>query len=202
MLISEIITEVINEVGGDTTDTDLIAKMLIFAKGALRRFPLFAKSRLLTNISYATLPVGVNYITTPTYFLDEKFVWYEESGNRKEIIKVDDKIFLNLVNTQSSGAPQYYHITGNVLEFNVNADADRVIYVEHAAEVDNVTASSDFFGSTDMLEILKDGIKSTYYSDYVEDPIKGTAKLSLFKAGLDKLEERHMIQTMGGHIGN
>lgn len=201
MLISEIITEVISEVGGDTTDTDLIAKMLILAKGALRRFPLFAKARLLTNVSYATLLTGVNYITTPTYFLDEKFVWYEEEGNRKEIIKVDDDKFLELVNTQSTGVPKYYHITGNVMEFNVNSDADRVIYVEHAAEVDNVAATDDFFGSTDMLEILKDGMKATYYSDYVEDPVKGDKKLALFKAGLDKLEERHMIQTMGGHIG-
>ena len=45
-------------------------------------------------------------------------------------------------------------------------------------------------------------MKSTYYSDYVEDVNKGAAKLSLFKAGLDKLEERYMIQNFGGHIGD
>ena len=46
MIISDIINEVVSEVGGDTSDTDLAAKMLIFAKGALRRFPLFSKARL------------------------------------------------------------------------------------------------------------------------------------------------------------
>jgi len=202
MLVSEIITEVISEVGGDTSDTDLAAKMLIFAKGALRRFPLFAKARLFNIISYATLPAGEYYLTTPTYFLNEKLVWYEEDGKKKVLFKKDDDKFAEIINTSASGVPVYYHITGNVLEFDKKSDKDRIIYVEHAGEVDNITAASDFFGSTDMLEILKDGMKATYYSDYVEDEPKGREKLGLFKAGLDELENRHMIQTMGGHIGD
>jgi hypothetical protein len=201
MLISAVIDEVISEVGGDTSDTDLISKMLIFAKGALRRFPLFTKSRLLYITSYATLSAGVNYITTPTYFLDERQVWYEESGSRKIIDKVTDAVFAQIVNNQSTGVPTKYHITNNVIEFNINNDVERVIFVEHLGEVDNVALTSDFFGSTDMLEILKDGIKATYYSDYVEDATKGDKKLSLFKAGLDKLTERHMIETLGTHVG-
>ena len=202
MLISDIITEIITEVGGDVSDSALIAKMLIFVKGALRRFPLFARSRLLYVTSYATLPAGVNYITTPTYFLDERLVWYEENGQRKVIDKVTDDVFARNVNNQVSGPPRYYHIANNVIEFNVNNDVERVIYVEHLGEVDNVTASSDFFGSTDMLEILKDGAKATYYSDYVEDAQKGNSKFSLFSEGLKKLTERHMIETCGGHIGD
>ena len=202
MIISDIITEVITEVGGDTSDTDLASKFLTFAKGALRRFPLFSKSRLLYITSYATLAAGANYITVPTYFLDERAVWYEESGARQIIEKKDDDKFAQIVNTSSSGAPQFYHITNNTIEFDRNNDSARVIYVEHASEVDDVNAASTFFGSTDMLEILKDGIKATYYGEYVEDPIKGDKKLAVFKAGLDALEERHMKQTMGGHIGD
>jgi hypothetical protein len=201
MLISEIILEVISDVGADSTDTVLIGKMLTFAKGSLRRFPLFTKSRLLYITSYATLLSGTNYLTTPTYFLDEKSVWYEESGNRQIIDKVTDDEFARIVNTNSSGAPEFYRIYNNVIEFDKNSDSNRIIYVEHLGEVDNITASSDFFGSTDILEILKDGMKASYYSDYVEDPVKGREKLSLFQAGLDKLEERHMIETKGGHIG-
>jgi hypothetical protein len=202
MLISDIITEIITEVGGDVSDSALIAKMLIFVKGALRRFPLFAKSRLLYVTSYATLSANVNYITTPTYFLDERAVWYEESGSRKIIEKVTDEVFAQVVNNQVYGPPRYYHIANNVIEFNVNNDVERVIYVEHLGEVDNVALTSDFFGSTDMLEILKDGVKATYYSDYVEDAQKGNSKFSLFSEGLRKLTERHMIETCGGHIGD
>lgn len=202
MIISDIITEVISEVGGDTSDTDLQAKMLIFAKGALRRFPLFSKARLFNITSYATLVAGANYLTTPTYFLDEKQVWYEEDGTRHIIVKKDMDKFSELIRTDVTGKPEYYFISGNVIQFDKNCDADRIIYVEHAGEVDDITAASDFFGSTDMLEILKDGIKATYYTDYVEDINKSGVKLALFKGGLDELEKRNMIQTMGGHIGD
>ena len=121
--------------------------------------------------------------------------------NHQKCDKKDDNDFLNIVDTTASGAPQYFNIVGNVIYFDKNSDADRVIYIEHSGEVDNVTAASDFFGNTSMLEILKDGMKATYYSDYVEDPVKGDKKFGLFKAGLDKLESDYMIQTMGGVIG-
>jgi hypothetical protein len=177
--------------------------MLIFTKGALRRFTLFSKARLFDIVSYATLSAGQNYLTTPTYFLNEIKIWYEESGKRKEIIRKDETKFLDLVNTTASGAPEYYHIVGNVIEFDKNSDSDRVIYVEHSGEVDDITAASNFFGNTEMLEILKDGIKATYYTEYVEDSSgKGDKAIGRFKSGLDKLEERYMIQNCGGHIGD
>lgn len=203
MIISDIINEVISEVGGDTSDTDLQAKMLIFAKGALRRFPLFSKARLLTIISYATLTAGQNYLTTPTYFIDETKLWYEESGKRHEILRKNESEFMAIVDTTATGAPQYYHIVGNVIEFDKNADQDRIIYIEHKGEVDDITSASDFFGNTSMIEILKDGIKGTYYGEYVEDSSgKGDKAMGRFKAGLDKLEEDYMIQNCGGHIGS
>ena len=202
MLISDIITEVITGVGGDTDDTVLVDNMLVFAKGALRRFPLFSRTRLFTIISYATLSSGASYLTTPTYFLDEQQIWYEESGSRQIITKKDQGKFSDLISTSATGAPEFYYIIGNVIQFDKKCDTDRVIYVEHFGEVDAVTAASNFFGNTEMLEMLKDGIKATYYSDYTEDPTKGDKKLALFKAGLDKLEERHMINTCGGHIGD
>lgn len=200
MIISNIIIEVIAECGGDTADTGLAAIMLNCVKGALRRFPLFSKSRLLYITSYATLTAGTNYLTTPTYFLDEREVWYDDSGMKRIIHKKEDHEFALIVNTSASGNPEFYRITNNVIEFDKNSDQDRVIYVEHLGEVDDVTAASNFFGSSDMLEILKDGIKGTYYSDYTEDPARGREKLAIFKAGLDELESRYMIQTQGGHI--
>ncbi len=204
MLISEIINEIISEVGGDVDDTDLQGKLLTCAKGALRRFPLFCRNRLLIDTSYATLSSGANYITTPTGFIREannRSVYYIESGTRKYIDKLTTSQFGDKVNTTTSGKPAFYHIVENVIEFDKNADADLVIYVEHIQEVDNVIATTNFFGSSEMLEVLKDGMKYTYYSDYVEDPAKGGEKLNLFKIGLDTLEEKFMIDEQGSHVG-
>ncbi len=203
MLISAIIDEVISDVGADTTDTGLVAKMLTFTKGALRRFPLFTRNRLLIDTSYATLSAGANYITTPTGFIREsnnRSVYYIESGARKYIDKLTTSEFGDRVDTTASGKPTYYHIVENVIEFDKNADADLVIYVEHIQEVDNVTAASNFFGSSEMAEILKDGIKAVYYSDYVEDNPKGAEKWSLFKIGLDTLEEKFIMSEQGDFI--
>lgn len=202
MIISSILSEVAQEIGADTTDTGLQAILLTCAKGALRRFPLFAKSRLLYITSYATLTAGTNYLTTPPYFLDEREVWYEDSGMKKIIHKKEDHEFALIVNTSASGNPEFYRIINNVIEFDKNAASDMVIYVEHLGEVDDVTATSNFFGSSDMLEILKSGTKATYYANYTESPAQGIYELNLFKAGLDALEQQYMIQQCGGHIGD
>ena len=200
MLISEVITEVITEVGGDTTDTTLIANMLIFAKGALRRFPLFSRSRLLIGTSYATLAVGENYLTTPTGFIREVSIYYVETdGNRKYLEKITEGEFGSRVTTDS-GTISYYRIVGNVIEFDRKTDTERVVYVEHHKEVDNVAVADDFFGSTDMLEVLKDGMKYYYYK-YVEDTAGNDKEaLALFKTGLDELESKFMMSEQGGYV--
>ncbi len=201
MLISELISEIITEVGGDTTDTALTAAMLVFAKGALRRFPLFSRNRLLVDTSYSTLSSGANYLTTPTGFIREISIYYEETGGaRKYIEKLTEGQFGSRVNTGTSGTISYYRIVGNVIEFDRNTDTERVIYVEHFKEVDDIETTDNFFGTSDMLEILKDGMKATYYSDYVEDDAKGDRKMGLFKAGLDELESKFMMSEHGGHI--
>ena len=200
MLISEIIGEVLSDVGEDSGDTDLIAKVLIFAKGALRRFPLFCRSRLLMDTSYATLKAGVNYLTTPTGFIEEIAIYYLVDGKKNYIDKATESEFGDAQNTQLTGNPSYYRIVGNVIEFDKSAAEDLVIYVEHFKEVDNVALADDFFGSTDILEILKDGMKATYYSDYQEDVAKGKEKLALFKVGLDTLDSKFMVKELGTHV--
>lgn len=203
MLISDIITEAMKEVGADLDDTDLEEKMLTLVKGALRWFPLFCRDELLVATSYATLEAGANYLTTPTGFIrevGEDSVYYIEDGAHKIITKLTDKEFRAVVNTSNTGKPQYYRVISNAIEFDRSADADIDIYIEHFVEVDDVAADDTFFGNTTMVEILKQGVKATYYSDYVEDPAKGREKLDLFKAGLDEIESKHMVSSQGGHI--
>ncbi len=55
MLLSEIITEVMGDVGEDTADTALVALMLTWAKATLRRFGLFTRSRPFKTTSSVTL---------------------------------------------------------------------------------------------------------------------------------------------------
>jgi len=206
MLISEIITEVIDEIGGDSEDSTLSAKLLTFAKGALRRFPLLCRDRLLYATSYATLEAGENTLSVPTYFLagkGPKAVWYEESGRREIIHKLTDEKFIDYYNSEATGVPRYYHIASGTIEFDVKSNVDRVIYFNHLCEVDDITATSVFFGSSDMIEILKDGIKATYYTDYTEDTTgRGDKKAAQFEDGLNKLDSRYMREFLGTHAGD
>ena len=199
MLISEIRDEIISEVGQDTSDTTLAALIFGFIKSALRRFPRHTKTRLLLDTSYATLSSGANYLTIPTYFIQERAVYYINNGNRKDIPKLSFDDFNEQFNSTSTTKPTGYRIVGNVIEFLHKADKDYVIYVEHFKEVDNVALGDGFFGDTSMVEILKDGVKYYYYK-YAEDPNEASSWLVLFKAGLDELESDFISDEIGSHI--
>lgn len=199
MLISEIRDEIITEIGGDSSDTDLQAKIFQFIKTALRRFPRHTKNRLLLTTSYATLNSGKNYLTIPTYFIQERLIYLEENGNREPIQKLSLEDFTEKYNSSATGKPDYYRIIGNVIEFDKTADQDYTIYVEHFKEVDNVNLTDGFFGDTSMVEILKDGVKYYYYL-YAEDDARANNQLALFKAGLDELEADFISDDIPTHI--
>ena len=201
MLISEIIGEIISEVGEDSEDTALSAALLSFAKGAIRKIQLFSRERLLIGTSYATVSEGSNYLTTPTGFIREISIYYMDGDVRKVLEKLTESEFASRYNEGTNGTVSYYRIVGNVIEFDHNSDTDRVIYVEHYKEVDDVTADTNFFGNSSMIEVLKDGMKAGYYFEYVEDEPKGDKKMSLFKAGLDELESKFMMAEQGNYIG-
>lgn len=200
MIISSIITEVLQEVGGDVDDTAAQAILLTCAKGALRRFPLYTRARIIVNISYATLSAGANYLTTPTLFLRERSIYWLENGVKRFITKLTDDELGRRRNTNTTGTILYYRIIKNVIEFDKSAGGDVVIYVEHFIEVDDLTAATTFFGNTSLAEILKDGMKYTYYSDYTEDDKKADKKLALFKSGLDEVDAQFMMSEHGGYI--
>lgn len=198
MLLSEIRDEIINEVGGDVADTSLQNKIFGFMKSALRRFPLHTRSRLLIGTSTIALSTGENNKDLPTDFISELIIYRISSGSRINIEKPPS--FSAVVNTVSSGVPLYYEIQGNKIFFDKNADQVYTIYIEHFKEIDTVIAGDTWAYSSPMIEVLKDGTKYTYYSDYAEDPVKGREKLTLFVNGLDTIEEKFMIETGGTHI--
>jgi len=197
VLISDIIGEVIVDVGGDVADTELTTNLLSWAKSTLRRFPLFTRSRLLKTTSTITLSSGANSASLPTGFLRETFVFRKSSGSDIEIEKHPS--FKSVVNTSSSGTPLYYEIIGSTIYFDKNANADYTVYIEHSKEIDNVAAGDTWAYSSTMAEILKDGMKYYYFSN-AEDRASASDALSMMKIGLDKIEEDHMVDTCGSHI--
>ena len=200
MLISAIITEIVQETGGDTSDTDLAALILTCIKGALRRFPLFSRTRGIKTTSSISLTSGASSTSLPSGFINEEKVYWLENGARRNI--EDHPNFSGIVNTQDTGVPAYYEIVGATIYFDRKADKDYTIYIEHFKEIDAVAAGDTWAFDSSTAEILKDGAKYTYYSDYTEDQNKGAEKLALFKAGLQELESKFMIKTCGTHISD
>jgi len=197
MLISEIITEVIQDVGGDTSDTDLDALMLVWTKGTLRRFPMFARSRQIKTIGSVTLSSGANSASLPTDFIKESYVYRTSSGADIEI--ETHPHFKNVVNTSDSGIPTYYEIVGTTIYFDKNADTDYTIYIEYFKELDDIASTDTWSYDTSMLEVMKDGMKSYYYG-YVEDKTMRDDSLILFKNGLDEMEAQYVVETGGKYI--
>lgn len=197
MLVSEIISEVIQDVGGDTSDTDLTSLMLNWAKSTLRRFPIFSRSRLFNTTSSVTLSSGTSSATLPTGFLREIYIYRKSGGADIEIEKHPN--FKNVVNTTDTGTPLYYEIIGTTIYFDKAADSNYTIYIEHSKEIDGVASTDTWPYSSTMLEILKDGMKYYYYK-YTEDSANASEQLALMKSGLDQLEQEYMIDQQGGHI--
>lgn len=200
MLISEIATEIITEIGGDTSDTDLASKVVGFIKSALRRFPLHARDRFLTASKTATLNSGAYSVTLPDGMLDEMDVYYpSDTGVRENIDFKERGEFNRLFSPTGSGAPAFYSVIGSTVEFDKPADKAYTITFDCKQPVSNITAASTFTGADDVVEVLKDGAKMYYYS-YVEDPQNKADSLVMFRSGLDALDAKYSRNNLGTHI--
>jgi len=200
MLYSAIVTEIINEVGGDSSDTTLSTLVLGFVKSALRRFPRHTRSRFLYTAKSVTLAQAATSATLPTGFVRERAVYYVDDGNRVDIEKLSFDDFNSQYNSSASGTPQNgYRIIGNAIEFLRAADKAYTIYIECLQEIDDIESTDTFPGDSSIVEILKDGAKYYYY-DYEEDEKRCMDKLALFKAGLDKLDADFLSDDIPDHI--
>ncbi len=197
MLISEIISDVILDVGGESGDTTLTTNMLAWAKSALRRFALFTRARPFKTTSTVSVSSGANSVALPSGFLREVFVYRKSSGADIEIEKHPN--FKTVVNTSSSGELLYYEIIGSTIYFDKNSSGGETVYIEHYKEIDGVASGDTWDYSSPMIEVLKDGMKYYYYKN-VEDSPNAAESLNLFKAGLDKIEEDFIIDNSPGYI--
>ena len=199
MLISDLRDEIITEVGGDVSDSDLQAKVIGFIKSALRRFPRFSRNRMVRAQKTATLSAGGQTVAVPSGVVDILQAFYVYDGRREEITRPKLSRFNEEYRTDEVGHPYYFIIRGAEVEFDRPADMEYTIYFECNIEIDAVAASDTWAYSSDRAEIMKDGAKAYYYG-YVEDEAKESKSLSLFKAGLDALEREYSREEVADHV--
>ena len=199
MTISEIITEVMGDVGADTTDSGLTALMLTWTKATLRRFPRFARNRMMRAKKSGSLSAAASTMSVPSGVVDILKLFYEESGERKEIERPGIDKFTEEYRGEGSGPPQYCIVRTNTVEFDRPADQAYTIYYECNQEIDAVASSDTWSYSSDKAEILKDGMKFYYYG-YVEDSEKRDESKGNFKAGLDTLETEYIREEIPDHV--
>lgn len=203
MLVSEILTEVVTEVGADADDTALPTKLLGFAKSALRRFPRFSRNRITQGRVSGTLSAGASTMTLPAGLNMISQVFYEEDGERREIERPKLKEFNSRYRGNSIGNPEYCIVRADAdgvqtVEFNVKADKNYTVYFESSIDIDDISASDTWPYSSDRAEILKDGIKWYYYRS-IDDDLAGDHKTD-FGAGLKELEREFMREEMPDHV--
>lgn len=207
LTITQIITEIVTEVGGDTTDTTFAATMLVFLKSGMRKFPAFVKDRLL--LVQEELPLALNAQTlaltgTTKGFLKENHIWYTTAtGQRVPIIPPQSRDYFNQIyQTSSPGKPSYYIINGKTMQFDKKADEALTIGLEFFKEISDVTGSDTFFGDERTLEACKSLCKVGYYLDYEEDESKSARHERIASGIMLELESDYEDQEQAGHIGD
>jgi len=198
MLVSTIQSEIIAEIGGDTSDTALSTKVLGFINSALRKFPLWTRSRFMFATKTATLSSGGVSVSLPTGFIKERDVYYKEDNNRLRIEKPPSHSYFNDVANTSSGAPNFYQVIGQTVYFDHAADKDYTIYFECSIEQDGLATGDTVAFDSMVVEVVKDGAKY-YYFRYVEDDAGAGQQMTLFKNGLDELDAKYLSE-LGTHI--
>lgn len=203
MLISDIITEIMTDVGADLSDTVLTGKMLTFLKGGLRMIPVKARSRLLTAVSSVSLAENGYSVAVPTGFrkeVSDQSLWYVEGGSREPIIKYQRDDFTQIFNDTVLGPPKYFRIIGSTIEFDRRSEVARTIYVEHFKDISSVVAGDTFVGDDSLISAAKLLTKHIYFNDYEEDESRGKTALALAQDILQEIDSEYMENELGSHV--
>lgn len=200
MLISDIVNEVIREVGGDITDTGLQDNAFGYLKSALRRFPQNVRTRSIISKIPLTLAANAGTLQVPSGFMEERAIWYEVDGKRRNIHIIRDLFKFNaLYRGTSYGDPEYCRFYGTTIEFDRLADRVYSCFLEYFKEIDGVLIGDTWAYDSSMAEILKDGMKFYYYT-YAEDESKMATFASLFTSTLLSLENKFQREEMPDHV--
>lgn len=200
MTVQNLIDEIVSDIGGDTDDSDFETKVLGFIKNALRRLPEKARARSIVSKKTVALASGDQTASIPSTFLQERAVWYETDGKRKNIEVVRDTKRFNTFYTSSVGYPDKCRIYGGIIEFSRPTDAAYTVYVDCFIEIDDVESGDTFGFDSSIAEIVKEGAKYYYFHDYVEDEEKGKNKLLIFNDGLKSIDHKYQREELPDHV--
>lgn len=199
MTISEMRDEIIVDLGLDDEDSDVLAKVLAWIKQALRKLPLYARDRLLITTKSATLAASSNSLELPSDFINERYVYRVSGSARIEIRKQSYESFHASHSTSGSGNPNTYMIKDGVIYFDRSESEAETVYLEYFQDESGVSLTTDFFGSTDIAEIIKDLAKS-YHFEYEEDYEGADRYIVKATDGFRRLDERYQAEELSGYI--
>jgi len=204
MTINDILAEIINEVGGDSSDTTLTTKMLGFFKAGYRHIPAFIRDRNFTAVASYTLLAASNTValTNFTGFIREREIWFEgDNGIHIPIYKPPSlQYFHKVINPQKGGKPFYYRIYAQTLQFDKLADAGLIIGMDYFKAVSSIAGTDTWLADEQLMEGAKHFCKMIYFSDYEEDTEKASENERRGKDIIARLEEEYEVQELGGYV--
>lgn len=201
MLLSDLGLEVIGEIGGDSSDEQLVANIFNYMKAGMRHIPALIRSRMLTTRQTFVLPAN-NYLydlslLSPS-FIRERGFWYTDNNNKKvEIIRMDIHQFKQYQDVGSHSNPKYFYISQK--SFNVDRLAPSNITIEtdyFCGLTDNITNASAFTLGEDFIELVKYLTKMIYY-EYEDDDAKSDKNGARAKSLMEELSNRYEEDEQG-----
>lgn len=201
MLLSDLVSEVISEVGGDPTDSALATKVFGFMKAGMRTIPALIRGRMLTTRQTFTMPANTNSYDLGTLspsFIRERGFWYTDGNNKKvEIFRMDVSQFKQYQDVLAQSNPRYYNISiKNFLTDRLTPAALPIEVDYFCALTDSLTSSSTFVLGEDYIEMVKSLTMVKYYG-YQEDDVKIASNKGDAKTYLDEMGNRFEQDEMG-----
>lgn len=200
--MSDLITEVVGEIGGDPEDADLSNKLFGYMKSGMRIIPALIRSRIITTRKTFILPAGSNsYDLTqlsPSFLRERLFSYVDNNDKNVEIRRQSVGMFTQYQDPQLVGAyPMHYNISNNNVFFDRSAPQDLTINIDYFCGItDGLTINTVYFSSEDSIELVKSLCKIKYY-EYEEDDVKMASSKSDAKILMDEMESRYIEDELG-----
>lgn len=204
MTINDIISEIIEEVGGSTSDTVLSAKMLSFFKAGYRRLPAFVRDRNFLSEGTISLLTGSDTASLDGLdgFVREREVWFQ--GDNLVHIPIykppSNQYWHKVITPNASGKPFYYRIYNRTIQVDKKASQNLVIGIDYFKAVSAITGTDTWYPDEQVLEAAKHFCKMVYFSDYEEDATKARENERRGKEIAQILEEEYEVQELGSYV--
>lgn len=202
MLISDLVSEVVSEIGGDVDDTGLASKVFGYMRSGIRIMPALIRARVLTCESSFVLNNASTYdlkLLSPSFLRERpEGFWYVDNNNKRvQIYRLSLGMFNSQVDQSGATYPRYYNISVKQFRIDRPTNGSLTIYCDYFCGLtDTLATSSQFILGEDFIELVKFLTKRFYY-EYQEDMDKKASASADAKIIMDELEARYEEEEMG-----